>query len=91
METLGRKWSVLVIGIVGNKARTRFHVLQAALPGISPRTLTDRLRELEEQGIVERQAYPEIPPRVEYSLTRQGEILRDALIPLLEWAAARVR
>ena len=59
---------------------TRFCELQRSLEGISPRTLSLRLRVLEEQGIVERHTYPEVPPRVEYSLTEKGE----ALLPLIE-------
>jgi DNA-binding HxlR family transcriptional regulator len=60
--------------------RARFCELERSLAGISPRTLSLRLRALEEQGIVERNTYPEVPPRVEYSLTQKGE----ALAPLIE-------
>ena len=60
--------------------RARFCELERSLHGISPRTLSLRLRSLEEQGIVERNTYPEVPPRVEYSLTSKGE----ALVPLIE-------
>jgi DNA-binding HxlR family transcriptional regulator len=62
------------------EGRSRFCELERSLSGISPRTLSLRLRGLEEQGIVERQTFPEVPPRVEYSLTRKGE----ALVPLIE-------
>ncbi|MGQ0534990.1 MAG: winged helix-turn-helix transcriptional regulator [Methanobacteriota archaeon] len=89
MEALGKKWSLLVVGIIGNKPKTRFHEIQTALPDLSPRTLTDRLRELEGLGIVDRRAFPGVPLHVEYTLTEDGEALRDALIPLLEWAARR--
>jgi DNA-binding HxlR family transcriptional regulator len=60
--------------------RARFCELERSLAGISPRTLSLRLRALEEQGIVERNTYPEVPPRVEYSLTPKGE----ALAPLID-------
>jgi DNA-binding HxlR family transcriptional regulator len=60
--------------------RARFCELERSLEGISPRTLSLRLRALEEQGIVERNTYPEVPPRVEYSLTAKGR----ALAPLIE-------
>lgn len=86
---LGRKWSLLIVGILGNRPRTRFHEVRAALPGLSPRTLTDRLRELEQLGLVAREAFAEVPLRVEYTLTRDGTALRDALVPLLAWAAGR--
>jgi DNA-binding HxlR family transcriptional regulator len=62
------------------EGRSRFCELERSLAGISPRTLSLRLRALEEQGIVERHTYPEVPPRVEYSLTLKGE----ALVPLLD-------
>ncbi len=60
--------------------RSRFCELERSLEGISPRTLSLRLRALEEEGIVARQTYPEVPPRVEYALTDKGE----ALVPIVE-------
>ena len=57
--------------------------------GISPKTLADRLKELKEAGIIKREAFPEIPPRVEYTLTSDGEEVRDAIIPLMEWVHKR--
>ena len=73
------KWTILVIRDLA-ECRSRFCELERSLAGISPRTLSLRLRALEEQGIVERQTFPEVPPRVEYSLTPKGE----ALVPLIE-------
>jgi DNA-binding HxlR family transcriptional regulator len=73
------KWTILVIRDLA-EGRSRFCELERSLSGISPRTLSLRLRALEEQGIVARQTYPEVPPRVEYSLTEKGE----ALVPLIE-------
>jgi DNA-binding HxlR family transcriptional regulator len=73
------KWTILVIRDLA-EGRSRFCELERSLAGISPRTLSLRLRALEEQGIVERHTYPEVPPRVEYSLTLKGE----ALVPLIE-------
>ena len=73
------KWTILVIRDLA-EGRARFCELERSLEGISPRTLSLRLRALEEQGIVERRTYPEVPPRVEYSLTPKGE----ALAPLIE-------
>ena len=73
------KWTILVIRDL-TEGRRRFCELERSLAGISPRTLSLRLRALEEQGIVERQTFPEVPPRVEYSLTQKGE----ALVPLIE-------
>jgi len=59
------------------------------LEGISPKSLTDRLRELERMDLVERTVFAEIPPRVEYSLTRDGSELRRVLMPLMEWASKK--
>ena len=73
------KWTILVIRDLA-AGRSRFCELERSLAGISPRTLSLRLRALEEHGIVERQTYPEVPPRVEYALTPKGR----ALAPLIE-------
>jgi len=73
------KWTILVIRDLA-EGRSRFCELERSLAGISPRTLSLRLRALDEQGIVERQTFPEVPPRVEYSLTPKGE----AIVPLIE-------
>jgi DNA-binding HxlR family transcriptional regulator len=73
------KWTLLVIRDLA-EGRSRFCELERSLQGISPRTLSLRLRALEEQGIVERQTFPEVPPRVEYALTDKGR----ALAPLIE-------
>jgi DNA-binding HxlR family transcriptional regulator len=78
-EIISGKWTLLVIRDLAEESR-RFCELERSLEGISPRTLSLRLRALEECGIVERQTYPEVPPRVEYALTEKG---RD-LVPLIE-------
>ncbi len=73
------KWTLLVIRDLAD-GRSRFCELERSLHGISPRTLSLRLRALEEEGIVARQTFPEVPPRVEYALTAKGR----ALVPLIE-------
>ena len=78
-EIVCGKWTLLVIRDLA-EGRSRFCELERSLQGISPRTLSLRLRALEEEGIVERQTFPEVPPRVEYALTEKGE----ALVPLIE-------
>jgi len=78
-EIVSGKWTLLVIRDLADGSR-RFCELERSLEGISPRTLSLRLRALEEQGIVKRNTYPEVPPRVEYALTEKGE----ALVPLIE-------
>lgn len=88
MDVLGKKWALFVVAVLGNEERTRFNELHRQLKGISPRTLTDRLRELEGLGLVRRTVYPEVPARVEYELTDPGERMRKALVPFLKWAIA---
>ena len=78
-EIVCGKWTLLVIRDLA-EGRSRFCELERSLQGISPRTLSLRLRGLEEEGIVERQTFPEVPPRVEYALTDKGR----ALVPLIE-------
>src|SRR5919198_2793660 len=73
------KWTLLLIRDLA-EGNSRFCELERSLEGISPRTLSLRLRALEEEGIVERQTYPEVPPRVEYALTEKGR----ALVPIVE-------
>ena len=78
-EIISGKWTLLVIRDLA-QGRSRFCELERSLEGISPRTLSLRLRALEEAEIVERKTYPEVPPRVEYRLTTKG----DALLPIIE-------
>src|SRR6187431_1446715 len=78
-EIISGKWTLLIIRDLADSS-LRFCELERSLEGISPRTLSLRLRALEEQGIVERRTFPEVPPRVTYQLTDKGE----ALVPLIE-------
>ena len=73
------KWTLLLVRDLA-EGRSRFCELERSLTGISPRTLSLRLRALEEEGIVERHTHPEVPPRVEYALTAKGL----ALLPIIE-------
>ncbi len=73
------KWTLLIIRDLA-EGRSRFCELERSLAGISPRTLSLRLRDLEHEGIVDRQTFAEVPPRVEYVLTDKGE----ALMPIIE-------
>ncbi|HYP55111.1 MAG TPA: helix-turn-helix domain-containing protein [Solirubrobacterales bacterium] len=78
-EVVCGKWTLLVIRDLA-EGHSRFCELERSLEGISPRTLSLRLRALEEEGIVARHTFPEVPPRVEYALTEKGR----ALVPLIE-------
>ncbi len=78
-EILGAKWTAVLVHDLSEGPR-RFSELEHSCSGISPRTLAERLRVLEQEGIVARQSYPESPPRVEYELTPKGE----ALLPIID-------
>jgi DNA-binding HxlR family transcriptional regulator len=78
-EIVCGKWTLLLVRDLA-EGHTRFCELERSLGGISPRTLSLRLRALEDEGIVERQTFPEVPPRVEYALTAKGL----ALLPIIE-------
>lgn len=86
MAVLGKKWALFIVAVLGNDSTTRFNDLLRRLKGISPRTLTDRLKELSTVGLVTRTLYPEVPLRVEYTLTEGGRRMRKALIPFLQWS-----
>ena len=78
-EIIGSKWTALLVHDLSEGPR-RFSELERSCQGISPRTLAERLRALEADGILERQSYPETPPRVEYCLTAKGE----SLLPIID-------
>ena len=86
-DALGKKWTLPLIGILGNREVSRFAELLRDLDGVAAKALSDRLRDLEGQGLVARRVYAEVPSRVEYRLTPNGTSLRRALVPLLVWAA----
>ncbi len=84
VDVLDGKWTLLILRELFEGAR-RFGALRAGLSGISPKTLTDRLRFLEARGVVRRTIFPEIPPRVEYCLTARGQEARPVIEALREW------
>jgi len=84
-ELIGRRWTGAIIFVL-LKSRCRFAVLGAAIPDITDRMLSDRLRELEGEGIVERTVVPDSPVRVEYALTRKGRALASAINAITDWA-----
>ncbi|MDJ1173053.1 winged helix-turn-helix transcriptional regulator [Roseofilum capinflatum] len=83
LDLISSKWSVLILRELFQGDR-RTHALLDALPGISSKTLTLRLRELEQHGLIKRTVYPEIPPHVEYALTDKGRELKPVLLSLKE-------
>ncbi len=91
IEIIGKKWTLCIITTIKNGTRIRFNEIQKALEGISPKTLSETLHQLEIAGIVKRELFAEIPPRVEYSLTQSGQKLFDAIAPLMIWSAEHPR
>jgi DNA-binding HxlR family transcriptional regulator len=88
LESVGDRWTLLVVAALLDEPR-RFNDLLAAIPGIAPNILTQRLRNLEERGLAVAQPYSERPPRSLYELTQEGRELAGALRHLTEWGARR--
>jgi DNA-binding HxlR family transcriptional regulator len=86
LEVIGGKWKPLILWALGDNIM-RFSQLQKALPGVNAKMLTKQLRELEEDGVLLRTVYPEVPPRVEYSITVFGKTLIPILQALCDWGA----
>ena len=89
IDTISKKWALLIVNDIGNHGILRFNQLMENLTGISPKALSDTLKKLENERLVTRESFAEIPPRVEYSLTNDGIELRKAIVPLLKWASQR--
>ncbi|MCM6772481.1 helix-turn-helix transcriptional regulator [Nocardia sp. CDC159] len=90
MDVVGGKWKSLILWELDTGGVRRFGELRRALPGVSEKMLIQQLRELEEDDIVHREVYREVPPRVEYSLTETGRALNAALEPLGRWGQERI-
>ncbi|MDQ8701919.1 helix-turn-helix domain-containing protein [Streptomyces sp. LHD-70] len=91
LDVVSGKWKGLVLWELHAHGIRRFAELRRALPGVSEKMLTQHLRQMEEDGLVHRTVYAEVPPRVEYGLTEAGEALNEALLPLGEWGQNRIR
>jgi DNA-binding HxlR family transcriptional regulator len=85
IDVIGGKWKPPIIWLL-LKGPMRFGALSKTMPDIALKVLSKQLKELESDGIITRKAYPEVPPRVEYSLTEKGASLRSALTLLSEWS-----
>ena len=86
LDVIGGKWKPLILWHLGDNVM-RFGELQRALPGVNGKMLTKQLRELEEDGVIRRKVYPEVPPRVEYAITEFGKTLIPILQALCTWGA----
>ncbi|MGM1059798.1 winged helix-turn-helix transcriptional regulator [Saccharothrix sp. Mg75] len=89
MDVIGGKWKVVILWALDQRP-CRFGELRRELGGVSEKVLAAQLRELEEDGVVRREVFDEVPPRVEYSLTPRGLSLNAALAPLGEWGRENV-
>ena len=87
VQIIGSKWKLLILRNLMQRP-WRFNELRKDLDGISQKVLTDSLRSLEADGIVTRMVYPEVPPRVEYSLSELGETIRPILDAMAVWGAS---
>lgn len=90
MDIVGQKWKLPILWYIADLGPIRYNELRRKVVGITPTMLTKSLGELEEAGLVERVQYPEVPPRVEYSLTEDGRTLLPALKSLYDWADRRM-
>lgn len=91
LSRVGDKWSMLVLFTLEADNNQRFKELQRNIPDISQKMLTTTLKMLEGDGLIHREVFPEIPPRVEYSLTEKGQSLLPLINNLLSWASANMK
>jgi DNA-binding HxlR family transcriptional regulator len=89
IDLIGGRWKVLVLWRLLDGPK-RFTELKRLMPGVTQKMLTQQLRQLEAAGLVWREVFPQVPPKVEYSLTPTGEELRSLLSSLAEWAKAHM-
>ncbi|MGN1372666.1 MAG: winged helix-turn-helix transcriptional regulator [Candidatus Coproplasma sp.] len=85
VQLIGNKWKLLILRNLFYKGTQRFTDFFKTIPGISKKVLTDNLRALEEDGIIDREVFAEVPPRVEYSLTQLGQTLKPILDAMHDW------
>ncbi|GAA4934713.1 winged helix-turn-helix transcriptional regulator [Actinoplanes utahensis] len=89
MDVVSGKWKSLILWELHDHGARRFGELRRGLPGVSEKMLIQQLREMEQDGLINREAFREVPPRVEYSLTEHGRALNEALRPLGAWGTQR--
>ncbi len=89
INIISKKWSLLVINEIGNHKNIRFNELRRELKGITAKSLTNTLGELQTNGLINKKNFNEKLPRTEYSLTEEGIKMYHMIIPLLQWAASR--
>lgn len=85
IEVVSKKWSICIVSLLDGMNPIRYNEIKSRLTEISPKALSDTLKVLEKERLIERRVYPETPPRVEYLLTNDGKALKMALMPLVRW------
>lgn len=90
LKMIGGKYKPLILYYLITHGTKRFNELLNYISNISQRTLTNQLRELEEDGLISRKIYPEIPPKVEYSITKKGKSLEKILFEMCEWGSDNI-
>lgn len=90
LSIISGKWKCVILWHLGHEGTHRFGELQKLFPKISHKMLTNQLRELEEDGIIKREVYPEVPPKVEYSMTELGMTLIPIIDMLYDWGRKRI-
>ena len=90
LDLIADKWATLLIGLLNEKQPQRFSALQRQTGGISQKMLTQTLRSLERDGLVQRTIYPQVPPRVEYALTPLGQTLCAPIAALIRWSEENI-
>ncbi|MFG1947215.1 winged helix-turn-helix transcriptional regulator [Nonomuraea sp. NPDC048826] len=91
MDVISGKWKSLILWELDEHGTRRFSELRRGLPGVSEKMLIQHLREMEDDGLVHREVYRQVPPKVEYSLTEDGVSLNEALASLGAWGVERMR
>ena len=91
VNLIGHKWKVLILRNLFNQGTQRFNELSKGISGISQKMLTQQLRQLEHDGIIQRTVYPEVPPRVEYDLTELGQSLKPILEAMNVWGMEHLK
>jgi len=89
IDIISKKWALLVIYEIGNHKSIRFNELKNELQGITSKSLVNTLEDLQDSKLITRETFRETPPRVEYSLAKDGKDLYHVIIPLIQWSASR--
>lgn len=90
MTQIGGKWKPVIIWLLLLNEKMRFNELNRAIKGVSQKMLSQQLKDLEQLGLLLRTAYPEVPPRVEYSLTAKGSSLKGILTEMMQWTKSNL-